>query len=228
MELLFIQNQNIQFWITSVLSALIWQYICLIKLRIYLFSDSENKAGRKQKGEGKGVFCRRGEGGGAGTKMEEETFWLSTLILLLIWSMPYFCCNYLIDKVLVIRMMMIFLFPPFVWQKREEGAPRDSALRCFTLLYGPPRSRLTSTHCAASSSSLEISDSGASKLSDVPLLMQEGRKELAPENTNFSSGQIQYSQTHKSIVAPWTNGREGRTNFWFYKLSQKRFDINRL
>ena len=29
-----------------------------------MFSDSENNAGRKQKGEGKGVFCRRGEGGG--------------------------------------------------------------------------------------------------------------------------------------------------------------------
>ena len=92
-------------------------------------------------------------------------------------------------------------FVPALCLAKEGGGGTEG--QCFTLLYGPPRSRLTSTHCAASSSSLEISDSGASKLSDVPLLMpQEGRKELAPENTNFSSGQIQYSQTHKSIVAP--------------------------
>ena len=134
--------------------------------------------------------------------------------------MPYFCCNYLIDKVLVIRMMMIFLFPPFVWQKREEGAPRDSALRCFTLLYGPPRSRLTSTHCAASSSSLEISDSGASKLSDVPLLMQEGRN-LLPKIQTFPADKYNIHRRTNPLWHPEQMAERGELTFGSTNFPQK-------
>ena len=135
--------------------------------------------------------------------------------------MPYFCCNYLIDKVLVIGMMMTFLFPPFVWQKREEGAPRDSALRCFTLLYGPPRSRLTSTHCAASSSSLEISDSGASKLSDVPLLMPQEGRNLLPKIQTFPADKYNIHRRTNPLWHPEQMAERGELTFGSTNFPQK-------
>ena len=78
-------------------------------------SETENKAGRREKGEGKGVFCRGGGGSGSN-------------FLALIFNIG------MIDVIIFVIRMMILMFPPFVWQKRR--APRESALPCFTGLPG--------------------------------------------------------------------------------------------
>ena len=110
--------------------------------RIISNSASVKKPG-EQKGEGKGVFCRR-EGGGLHKGGGNFLVSIFNVAINLFWGN---------STLMMIMMRMILSFLAFVWQPREgtEG-------QCFALLYGSPRSHLTSTHCG--SSSVEISDRG--------------------------------------------------------------------
>ena len=104
-------------------------------------SETENKAGRREKGEGKGVFCRGGGGSGSN-------------FLALIFNIA------MIDVIISISKVCDQdddFDVPSPCLAKQEGTRGE----CFALLYGAPRSHLTSPHCGKpASSSVEISDRG--------------------------------------------------------------------
>ena len=91
------------------------------------------------------MFCRREEGGGRGSHKNGINFSTSIFDIAMINAILLLQSAHDHDDDFVIPALCL----------AKEGGTKG---QCFTLLYGAPRSHLTSPHCG--SSSVEISDRG--------------------------------------------------------------------